>query len=110
MFQVPSEFELGGITWRVLFVDDMDEHGAYGICNYQKNIIKLDSELKEREDLLSVTFMHELMHAILHTMDHELADNESFVELVANFMVQVQKSAIYDEDNIETTELKTFQS
>lgn len=65
-----------------------------GWADYSKNIIKLDGS-KEWEGHIEETFLHELTHWILYSMEDELHKNEKFVSLFSCLLHQAFKSAKY---------------
>lgn len=87
---IPSEFTLGGLTWKVVMRKRLK--GVYGLCDLKKQkIFILDTlpiELKEQ------TFCHELTHAIQYAMGmHEESHNETYTDAFAMFLHQYLNTA-----------------
>ncbi len=82
---IPSSFQLGGITWKVKRVKRLK--GKYGDCDLAKTTIRIldtiDEKLKEQ------TFCHELVHAILFSMgkaDHDEEFTDAFGFMLHQFL------------------------
>jgi Zn-dependent peptidase ImmA (M78 family) len=91
---IPKQFKLLNHTWRVEMVPGLLEHEdgpANGTCDPATHIITLNS-LCEPEQLWH-TWLHELLHAILHTLGrYDQNDDEGFVDSVAGALAQVYPS------------------
>lgn len=94
-FKLPTEFELMGQTIKVVKEPKLlDMANCCGQSHYGENTIYIDPSLNT--DLLALTFYHELVHFILHSLGHqELNNNEGFIDSVANCFYQSMKSAKY---------------
>ena len=92
MFKIPKSFTLGGITYSVNFVPEVDNNPAInGMTFLDKNRIEIRADLTK--DLKCQVFCHELTHAILGIMgEKELNDNEKHVDLVGTFLHQALKT------------------
>lgn len=88
--KIPKEFELAGITWKVL--QDPLLRTEYGYCNQAESIIVLNTNKTINKQLLEQTFMHELVHAILFAMGHTEHD-EKFVDQFGGYLHQYLKTA-----------------
>lgn len=87
---IPSEFQLGGFTWKVVRRKRL--LGKYGDCNLATRTIRIldtiDQPLKEQ------TFLHELMHAIAFAMGiNQEAHNEQEIDAFAMYLHQYMTSA-----------------
>lgn len=87
---IPSEFQLGGMTWKV--VKRKRLKGRYGECDLKKLQIQIldtiPQELKEQ------TFCHELVHAIKIAMGSNTDDhNEQEIDAFATYLHQYLTSA-----------------
>ena len=87
---IPTNFDLGGITWTV---EDLDViPGAMGATsNSDAKIVLLKSLPPE---VKFQTFLHELNHAIMFSMGKPAdAHDEVFVDAHATFFLQFLKTA-----------------
>lgn len=89
---IPETVKIG---WRNYNVEQ-GEHRAgdnggdlYGQIHYEKRKIFLYDKLDEDEK--SVTFLHEIAHAILYNMGSELRSDENFVTAFTENLYQVMK-------------------
>ena len=87
---IPSEFQLGGFTWKVKKCKTLKD--KWGHCDLAKREIVLLGTLQS--DVLEQTFYHELTHAILiamgkHTDDH----SEEWIDAFSMFLHQYVKTA-----------------
>lgn len=94
---IPKSFELGGHKWSIKLDNNIDyESAAAGNCDYWNQTIKLADSISNKkinEEQLENTFYHELVHAILMTMDErDLNKNEKFVEQFSVFLHQFMKT------------------
>jgi hypothetical protein len=91
--QIPQKFELGGLTIDVVRDNTLVEKtGIIGKCVYEKLQIIIDEEATP-SDFTEQSYLHELVHWILYTMnEHELRDNDKFVDVFATFLYQAMKS------------------
>lgn len=76
---IPEKVKIGGITYKVILTEEWYEHDyADGETFYDKhrgNIIYIRSSLtKEAQE---VTLIHEAIHAMNSTMNHEFLDSLS---------------------------------
>lgn len=91
-----------GQTFKVKYVKDIKRYlkkygggtgDVYGFCVLGQNLIYIDSRIVKIPDLYIHTLWHEMVHAILYTMNEdELNENEKFVDMVANLIIQIMKS------------------
>lgn len=77
--KIPSKLKIGGITYQVrLATDWFESDGSDGETFYDKrngNVIYINSELsKEAQE---IALIHEALHCINSTMDHEFLDSLS---------------------------------
>lgn len=93
--KIPKEIQLGGQTIKITVMKDLSRGGAHGMCRYDDCEIWFDDNIKP-EDLKGITYYHELMHFILHTLGKDaLRDDEGFVDSVGNLLWQAHKTAVY---------------
>lgn len=95
---IPKTFTLGGITWKVRVKKrllDANRDELRGECDWNKSIIYLagvDEGKPVPEDIKEQTLYHELIHAILITMDHPLKYDEAFVQTFSTLLHQFEKT------------------
>lgn len=89
-FFIPTNFDLGGITWTVEELDVVP--GCMGATsNADAKIVLLKSLPQE---VKFQTFLHELNHAIMFSMGKSAdAHDETFVDAHATFFLQFLKTA-----------------
>lgn len=89
-FPIPSQFDLGGVTWSVEECDVIP--GAMGATsNADAKIILLKNLPPE---IKFQTFLHELNHAIMFSMGKSAdTHDEQFVDAHATFFLQYLKTA-----------------
>ena len=97
--RIPKQIELAGNTIKIKVMNDIEMDGAVGLSKFNQNEIlvrrKLDGELIPI-DIRSQTYAHELVHFILHVMnEHEVNNNEKFVDTFGQLLYQAMKSAKY---------------
>lgn len=86
-FRIPKKFNLMGQTIRVEVVDDlMGDDGAYGRFLDNTNKIQIAGNIYSEK--AQHTFCHELMHACLTALSHELNDDEQFVDQMGHLIHQ----------------------
>lgn len=79
---VPTSFQLGGITWKVV---DTDAISDMGHCDSEAATIRLRSDLSQQ--VKQATFCHELQHAIRY-MAGETDHDERTVDAHGNLLHQ----------------------
>lgn len=90
---IPTSFELGGTTWKV--VQRKRLKGRYGDCDINKQQIQIKADIPN--DLKEQTFYHELVHAIQIAMGYNSDDHdEVFTDAFAVFLHQFVKTAKYE--------------
>ena len=72
----PASVRVGPHTYRLVMVPDgvMDDAGRVGHCCPERLVIALDSG--QRPSQLADTILHELVHALLRSVDLESAEEE----------------------------------
>ncbi len=76
MKELPSKIKIGGLVYKVFLDKELDiviDEERYGSCNSRKQVIKIANvhPLKQR-----ATLIHEIVHAIDHSMGLELEENQ----------------------------------
>lgn len=101
--KIPISFNLAVHTIKVIYEDTvLKEKSELGEARLIESEIWLNSDLMEDDTIPYETkllvFYHEKVHHILHIMgEHELVNNEKFVDLFANLLLQTDLTAKYDE-------------
>lgn len=91
---IPKTFQLANRTWRVEFKRMSKKH--LGWTSNDLAVIRLNSRLLKRgsEELLNLTFFHELLHAITGTAgEAELNADEERIDRLATLFAQVFQTA-----------------
>ncbi len=86
--------------WKIKLVDkieDFDLGHCYGTCERHRSLIEIAKTVRDEkctENQMTLTFLHELTHAILyHLGEKELNDNERFVESFSGLLHQALTTA-----------------
>ena len=95
--KIPKQITVGNKTYTIVTTYKIHNPPSLGRVHYESKLINLamyDSfgtplESEEIDD----SFWHELTHAILHDMGHDLCDNERFVTAFANRLTTAVNSA-----------------
>lgn len=90
---IPKTFKLFNQTIKVKLLKTLiDKEKAFGIWDYNKNIIYLQESTRKHKinkEQIESTFIHEAVHASLDLMgEHELSENEKFVHTFGNLLHQ----------------------
>jgi len=95
--KIPTEITVGKNTYKIQFTYKIHNPSSLGRTHYDLkliNLAKLDSYGTPLEEVeVDDAFWHELTHAILHDMGHDLCDNERFVTAFANRLTNAVNSA-----------------
>lgn len=76
---IPKQVKIGGVTYKVILAEEWPGRKAGdhdGECFYDRsngNVIYIGSELTQEAQ--EITFIHEALHCINSTMDHEFLDS-----------------------------------
>ena len=95
--KIPKQVTVGNKTYTIATTYKIHNPPSLGRVYYDEKLIqiaKLDSygtPLASEE--IDDVFWHELTHAILHDMGHDLCDNERFVTAFANRLTNAVNSA-----------------
>jgi hypothetical protein len=90
--RIPRAFSLMGhrVTVEIVSKKDWPYEDALAIWLPQEYKIFI---LRKRKALMVHSFLHELMHAILDTLNHKLSRDEVFVDTVAGLLQQALETA-----------------
>jgi hypothetical protein len=89
---IPKKFQLMGksFTVKVIGKNNWEDPEIWGQCDFANNTIEvLDLNPETNEQ----TFFHELVHAILMTMNNKLNKNETFVDMFGALLHQALKTS-----------------
>lgn len=90
--EIPRKIQLAGIDIEILIDNAMvARESVIGKCQYPVQRIILDTTAAP-EDTIKHSYLHELVHYILHIMNHSLKDDEVFVDVFAHLLWQAIKS------------------
>jgi hypothetical protein len=86
-----KKFTLGAVDWKVKIDNKrLDDLRIMGLCEFPKSLISIHDDIESR-DLIDQTLYHEVIHAILDSIgEHELSDNEDFVQKFAILLHQFE--------------------
>lgn len=89
---IPTQFTIFGRTVNVSFSDRIVQASdALGRAEFANDTITLQPSCAGYERSVAQveqTFYHEMVHFILHAMNHRLKDDESFVDTFASVLHQ----------------------
>lgn len=92
---VPIKFSLGGLSFNVELVDNIDDKGLGRTLNCMGKI-KLAHKFfgtNMPEDSIERTFYHELVHAILVELgESSLSERENFIDSFSALLYQFEKT------------------
>jgi len=93
--KIPKKIQIGGREIEVVFDNKhCDISGGYGMADWWEGKIYLQDKTHDTErpqDFINQTFIHEVMHWILQTLNNNLKDDDTFCEQVSHLMYQVIK-------------------
>ena len=88
---IPKKFKLFAHTWTVEHHHGMitapDGDICRGFCDFAALNIKVNVD--QAPSMVMHTYLHEVMHAVLWSLGHTLADDENFVDSVAGALAQM---------------------
>lgn len=88
--KLPSEFQVANLTWRVRFKRLKHERGK---ANFRNRTITLDVLLKDDEEMMLQTFLHELLHVCSFSMGWDKVNNdEPRIDALAGLLAQAWQS------------------
>jgi hypothetical protein len=90
-YEIPTSFQLGGHRWRVKVLRCS---GVYGQCDFDKHVLMIASHVdgvETSEEQRYATFLHEFIHAALHTLGMD--DSEQLAAGLEQMMFQLNKTA-----------------
>ncbi len=88
--RIPKTFELGGMTWEVVQIDNLAELGR---C--LRDIQTIQLKKNEKPATKQQAFCHELVHAIKYTLGEADDHDEQKVDLLGTMLHQFLKTAKY---------------
>lgn len=100
MLKIPKSFKMGPHTYRIKIEESLQaKENLLGQHISSQKLIRLQKKIKSlnRPDSdYYHTFMHEVVHAILDTMqEDDLCHNEKFVDLFSAFLTQMLTTMEY---------------
>lgn len=95
--KIPKSYQLGGIEWKVRHGVHHHSEGNLGHTDFMASEIIIKNKFNNQrycKQQQEQTFFHELVHSILITMnEHDLNNNEQFVDIFGQLLYQFSKSA-----------------
>lgn len=94
---IPKKFKLGAVEWKVSIEDtELSNDGSLGTSSLADTEITIAKNYKGKNlnpQLVEQTLYHEVVHAILNTMDkHDLSKDEVFVQGFSLLLHQFEKT------------------
>lgn len=93
--KIPASFNLHGLTYTVAVVKAKDWTGTEEEMGYLLPSQCAVAIKESAHQIMEHTFLHELTHAILSHMEHDLYSNETFVNVFAGLLHQALNSSAY---------------
>jgi len=94
--KIPKTFELAGQTIKTKVSASIETEGAVGLSKFHQNEIRVRTKLDGEDivhDVQVQTFFHEMAHMLMYIMnEHELNNNEKFIDNLGQFLYQYEKS------------------
>jgi len=98
-FRIPKSFNLMGRKITVKFSDNlMNDYSAIGLAKYNESLILIQSNTKASpmsKDAQKTIFFHEAMHFVYYLANDDKANDEKFVDVTGNLLLQMLESAEY---------------
>lgn len=101
---IPNTVRIGSVDYAVELSEKpivLDYKQCNGLIDFSQSKIVLDSKTLEQQQL-EITFLHEVVHGMLHDRNLEEQDNEQLVEALAYALHQLirdnQDMFIFDDD------------
>lgn len=95
--KIPKQITVGKHTYTITRPQTIQDPSAYGRTYFHQKRIELalydNNGIAYEQEEVDDTFWHELTHAILYDMGHDLCDNERFVTAFANRLCNAVNSA-----------------
>lgn len=73
--KIPKQLKIGGHKYKVLITKTGLDSGDYGELEIETNTIRINPDLPQSNK--ESTLIHEILHAVNTTLDHELLDSLS---------------------------------
>lgn len=96
MINIPSKVRIGSIDYNVDFTQNMyTDEGLklLGQIDFDKSSIALDDTVQGPQSL-EITFLHELIHGMLYSVNSEHTHNEILIDELSKALHQVIKDNI----------------
>jgi len=88
---IPNKIRIGSLDFDVIMQDTpivLNNQQCYGEIDYATTEIKLDATIASDQHL-EVTFLHEIIHGILHDRGFKEAEDEELIEGIARGLHQL---------------------
>ena len=70
--KIPETIKVGGLTFKVIIVDDLEDDKSSARTNYQTLTIKIE---KAKEEFMKLAFLHEMFHTMNSEFDEEKVES-----------------------------------
>lgn len=106
---IPRTIRIGSVDYTVEKTDEylkLDGEQCLGIINYEEQTIKLAKNI-QHEQILEQTFLHELVHGIVHEYKVDFAaDEETIVDTMALGLHQVIRDNLEEPTSIKIGDIE----
>ena len=115
---IPKEFTLFGHKYSVVIKKDLFEtENCYGQADddlkqillqdlgevkkkYEEDGVVIENKMTITEETMIETFFHEVVHIMLDASgEHELSENEKFVNIMGKAWLEIYLSSVYEKDS-----------
>ena len=94
--RIPKKITVGESKYKIALHEQLIDGDALGAINFGRKEIALATHTMGKripKEEINNSFWHEMVHAILFDMGHDLCDNERFVRAFANKLSDAIDSA-----------------
>jgi len=92
MIKIPDYLEIGGVTYKVTFSEDLPA-GRVAQIHFTEGEIQIDSTMCS--EVVFLSFMHEVVHGCMQSQNHfpndMIYNDEDFTERTAQLMTSIFK-------------------
>jgi len=90
---IPNDIKICGLDHKVIEDSNLTFNGmvAYGTIDYQEQVVTLNPTIAKHHDNKCMTFLHEVIHGIIHHYDLSIQDNEKVIDGLSKGLYQVIK-------------------
>lgn len=88
--KIPEKIRVAGVDYSVRYEERLNNGAqlAYGHIDYEKALIRIDSELKEHQGKCQ-TLLHEMLHGVAKHFDLEIESDEDTIDKLAKGLYMI---------------------